>query len=70
MIPVEKHTILKTGDILVQPESNDKWKITKVDGFKFFITNLSSGREGYVEKNLICSAPQWHFEIGDGRGYW
>ncbi|WMJ73139.1 hypothetical protein RCC89_08190 [Cytophagaceae bacterium ABcell3] len=70
MIPVEKHTIIKPGDVLVQPKSNEKWKVTKVEGQKFFVTNLQSQKEGFVEKNEICIDPRWHMEIGDGRGYW
>lgn len=70
MIKVRVDTIVKPGDILIQPGNNDKWEVNKIEGRNFFMSHVQSKSTKVISKFDLVTDPAWSLEIKDNRGYW
>lgn len=66
---IKKDTILRNGDILVNPANDEQWILKSFEGQTFTLTSEKSGRTILVKKNDLLLEP-WQLLIGNGRGYW
>ena len=69
MIRIKKDSIIRSGDILINPKNNEKWLVKTFEGHTFSLEHQQSGKLVQVKKNDLLAEP-WQLIVGNGRGYW
>lgn len=69
MITIKRETIIKAGDTIVNTENKAEWKVSKIDGYTFYMAD-KAGKEKVMTKFDMMVHPELKLKLADERGYY